>query len=214
MSQKFIKNRPGTTPENKIHQNYQKSYRYLLNRSRYHEYFSYFLLVVFFHLQFAVPILLVLLGSITTIPTITTTTQIITKKQNYTVVESVELITNNTKDMEQSIEDILEILVPKVPYIFGLLLIILREINITARPAESYDISAKYNNKFSSFKFRLITEWTSLTTEDTNDPQKYAKFLINKNQELSDLINKYVEARSLRTVLSNSDSNTQNPADG
>lgn len=193
-------------PENKIHQNYQKSYRVLLNRSRYHEYFSYFLLVVFFHLQYAIPILLVLFGSITTIPTIT-------KKQNDTVAESVELITNHTDDMGKEIEDILEILGPLIPYIFGLLLIILREINITAHPAESYDVSAKYNNQFSSFKFRLITEWTSLTIENTTNTEKYTKFLTQKNQELSILIDKYVEARSLRTVLSNSDSNTQNIAD-
>ncbi len=193
-------------PENKIHQNYQKSYRVLLNRSRYHEYFSYFLLVVFFHLQYAIPILLVLFGSITTIPTIT-------KKQNDTVAESVELITNHTDDMGKEIEDILEILGPLIPYIFGLLLIILREINITVHPAESYDVSAKYNNQFSSFKFRLITEWTSLTIENTTNTEKYTKFLTQKNQELSILIDKYVEARSLRTVLSNSDSNTQNIAD-
>ena len=193
-------------PENKIHQNYQKFYPVLLNRSRYHEYFSYFLLVVFFHLQYAIPILLVLFGSITTIPTIT-------KKQNDTVAESVELITNHTDDMGKEIEDILEILGPLIPYIFGLLLIILREINITAHPAESYDVSAKYNNQFSSFKFRLITEWTSLTIENTTNTEKYTKFLTQKNQELSILIDKYVEARSLRTVLSNSDSNTQNIAD-
>jgi hypothetical protein len=208
MIQKSIANLLITTPEKKNYQKYQKSYRDILNRSRYHEYFSYFLLVVFFHLQYAVPILLVLLGSITTIPSIT-------KQQNDTVVESVELITNQTADgMGKDIEDLLEILVPKIPYIFGILLIILREINITARPAESYDVSAKYNNKFSSFKFRLITEWTSLTAEATNNTQTYGQFLISKNQELADLIDKYVEARSLRTVLSNNDSNTQNPADG
>ena len=209
------------SPEGKIHQNYQKSYCALLNRTRYYEYFSCSLLVVFFHLQYAIPILLVIFGSIATIPTIN-------KEQNNENTESNQLITSDrlidykrteptatviqADNTEKEIYEIIEDLVLFLPYIFGLLLIIIREINITANPAQSHDISARYNNQFSSFRFRLITDWTSLTLNNTTNTEKYTDFLNQKNQELSILIDQYIEARSLRKVLSNNDSNKPNIA--
>jgi hypothetical protein len=161
--------------------------------------FSGFLLILFFVLQYSVPIFLVVLGSLAT-----------SREQLVSFLEvspspSINQSTNidQEKASETKAKAEAEILVSKIIFLLGIITILLGVINNTIRPAESYDTCSTFNNKFNKFIINLDLEIIKLgglpvqASADMEKIKKVCEFLIEKNEELFGLIDEYNQARSL-----------------
>jgi hypothetical protein len=187
-----------TSPRMSLQQyKYIQEYQKIKGRCRFQKRFSGLLLGAFFMLQYSVPILLVVLGSIAS-----------SREQIATFLSSDD--NNSTKSTEATSEahkpnkpaSDAEHLVSEIVYLVGLITILLGVINNIVRPAESYDTAAKYNNEFFRFEQKLDLEFLAVTSSvrevDSKDTIKtITNFLIKKNEELCQLIEEYNEARSL-----------------
>jgi hypothetical protein len=166
---------------------YVREYFRIKNRCKFQKNFSSFLLVIFFVLQYSVPIFLVVLGSVAS------------SREQLAI-----FISPNTKSDTDSgkLTDSSSI-ISRIIYLIGLITILLGVINNIVRPPESYDIAANYNNKFFKFEqnFDLqFIEISDLSGEFDNSKDAVGlivKFLITKNDELCQLIQEYNDARSL-----------------
>lgn len=148
--------------------------------------FSCFLLVLFFVLQYSVPICLVVLGSVAT-----------SKDQLVSFLPSTSV---EQKPISKEEKDTL---VSQIIFVLGLVTILLGVINNTIRPAESYDTCSNYNNKFNKFLIDLDLDTLKLgglSEKSPLNPQEVDliyKVLMEKNNELFNLIDEYNQARSL-----------------
>ncbi|GAB1539927.1 hypothetical protein NUACC21_25950 [Scytonema sp. NUACC21] len=91
-------------------------------------------------------------------------------------------------------------LVSKIIFLFGIITVLLGVVNSTIRPSESYDTSAKFNNKFSKFEYDLDLEVLKLGGLENKqvDVKIILELLSRKNDELFKLVAEYNEAGSLR----------------
>lgn len=84
----------------------------------------------------------------------------------------------------------------------GIITILLGVINNIIQPSESYDKAAKFNNEFAKFDLELdLTIIESGGIPESNQAENanfIIKLLLQKNQELSELIDEYNKARSLK----------------
>lgn len=171
--------------------------------------FSGFLLILFFVLQYSVPIFLVVLGSVAT-----------SKEQLVSFFKESPSKSTNI-EQEQSSKDIAkeeaDILVSKIIFLLGIVTILLGVINNTIRPAESYDTCSTFNNKFNKFIIDLdleivkiggLPEKSSINTKKGVD--LIGKLLMEKNKELFELIDEYNKARSLSPRQANIKALNQN----
>jgi hypothetical protein len=173
---------------------YTQAYQKIKSRCQFQKNFSFFLLVVFFTLQYSVPIFLVVLGSIAS------------SREQLALFFSPEPVSRQTDTTttasEAKTSSASEAVVSRIIYLVGLITILLGVINNIVRPAESYDTAARYNNKFYRFEqnFDLgllaISSFSDkLNNKDTD--KIIISFLIAKNEELCQLIEEYNDARSL-----------------
>lgn len=169
---------------------YSKLFYKIKKRCQFQQIFSSFLLLVFFVLQYSVPISLVVLGSITSSrDSLTSFVQ--------TVFFSIEDLDSPEAKLAKQKADVW---VTQTIFWLGVITILLGVINTTIRPAESYDTSSKFNNKFATFEDKLdlgILELGGLPKDSNAINEKFIMFLYKKRDELTDLINEYNEARSL-----------------
>ena len=189
---------------------YVREYYRIKNRCQFQKNFSSFLLIIFFVLQYSVPIFLVVLGSVassreqlaiifsrdnesTTDSNKSTATKSTTDSNKSTA-------TKNTTDSNKSTANTRA---STIIYLIGLITILLGVINNIVRPPESYDIAANYNNKFFRFEqnfdlqFIEISDLSGEFDNSKNAVDLIVKFLITKNDELCQLIQEYNDARSL-----------------
>lgn len=174
---------------------YAQAYKKIKTRCQFQKNFSCFLLVVFFTLQYSVPIFLVVLGSIAS-----------SREQLASFFPS-EADSGQTKKTTSATEvktasPSEPSLVSRIIYLVGLITILLGVINNIVRPAESYDTAARYNNKFYRFEQNFDLELLAISSfSDKVNNKDTAKiiinFLITKNDELCQLIQEYNDARSL-----------------
>ncbi|AUB41090.1 hypothetical protein COO91_07133 [Nostoc flagelliforme CCNUN1] len=170
-----------------------QSYYEIRKECKFQIFFSGILLINFFVLQYSVPISLVLLGSLTT-----------SREQLALFFQKASIPSKDPQDVkldEASSKKEAEILLGKIIFLFGIITILLGVINNTVRPAESYDTCAKFNSKFSQFKrdldLQILNKGGLKKPLDTPEFQVMCLFLMEKNDELTKLINEYNEARSL-----------------
>jgi hypothetical protein len=168
---------------------YLQLYRNIKKRCEFQLNFSCFLLVLFFVLQYSVPIFLVVLGSVAT-----------SKDQLVSFFAQPSSPSTSVEQKQTSKE---EILVSKIIFVLGIVTILLGVINNTIRPAESYDTCSNYNNKFNKFLIDLdldMIKLGGLLEKSPLNPQEVDliyQVLIAKNNELFNLIDEYNKARSL-----------------
>ena len=169
---------------------YIEIYHKIKSRCWFQKIFSGFLLGVFFLLQYSVPIFLVVLGSIAS-----------SKDQLITLFPSSEVKTESTSEVKT--ESTSEVIVSRIIYLVGLVTILLGVVNNIVRPAESYDTSARYNNRFHKFEQKLDLEFLAISSfpDEINNNKDTVKiiidFLLKSNDELAQLIEEYNDARSL-----------------
>lgn len=184
-------------------------YKKIKNRCQFQLDFSGFLLILFFVLQYSVPIFLVVLGSVAT-----SRDQLVSFFQ-----ESPSQSTNI--EQESSSQDKAkkdpDILASQIIFLLGIVTILLGVINNTIRPAESYDTCSTFNNKFNKFIIDLdleivkiggLPEKSSINTKEEVD--LIGKLLMKKNNELFELIDEYNKARSLSPRQANIKALNQN----
>jgi hypothetical protein len=172
--------------------------------------FSGFLLILFFVLQYSVPIFLVVLGSVAT-----SRDQLISFfKESPSQSTNIE----PEKSTKDTAKDEAEILASKIIFLLGIVTILLGVINNTIRPAESYDTCSTFNNKFNKFIIDLdleiveaggLPEKSSINTKE-KEFDLICKLLIKKNNELFNLIDEYNKARSLSPRQANMEALDQN----
>jgi hypothetical protein len=184
---KFLRKDDFSLDENNIPKHTQL-YSKIKKRCAFQERFSLVLLVNFFILQYSLPIALVVLGSITTSQE-QIKLFISDRKENLTISEK-------NKSQEQAISQT-DSIVSRIIFLLGIISILLGVTNSTIRPSESYDVAAKYNNKFAQFHYKLEIEMARLI-ESNASKDKILNFLLQTNDELYHLINEYNQARSLR----------------
>jgi hypothetical protein len=166
---------------------YVREYFRIKNRCQFQKNFSSFLLVIFFVLQYSVPIFLVVLGSVAS-----------SREQLATFFS-----TDTTSATDPGNKTDNSSRTSKIIYLIGLITILLGVINNIVRPPESYDIAANYNNKFFKFEQNFDLQFLEISDHSGEfDNSKDAvglivKFLITKNDELCQLIQEYNDARSL-----------------
>jgi hypothetical protein len=170
--------------------------------------FSGFLLILFFVLQYSVPIFLVVLGSVAT-----SRDQLISFfKESPSQSTNIE----PEKSTKDTAKDEAEILASKIIFLLGIVTILLGVINNTIRPAESYDTCSTFNNKFNKFIIDLdleIVEAGGLPENSSINKKEFnliCKLLIKKNNELFKLIDEYNKARSLSPRQANMEALDQN----
>ncbi|WP_013324274.1 hypothetical protein [Gloeothece verrucosa] len=159
-----------------------KLYQKIKKRCSFQKNFSWFLLCVFFVLQYSLPIFLVVLGSLTA-----------SQEPVANFLNGIYQQGNLEADSKKT-----ETLVSEIIFILGILTIFLGVTNTTIRPAESYDISAKFNNKFAQFEIDLDIEMSKFFTQKEDNCSEILKLLQSKNEELAKIIERYNEDRSLR----------------
>ena len=173
---------------------YTQAYQKIKSRCQFQQNFSTFLLVVFFTLQYSVPIFLVVLGSIAS------------SREQLALFFSSEAVSRQTDTTTSASEaktsSASEAVVSRIIYLVGLITILLGVINNIVRPAESYDTAARYNNKFYRFEQNFELGYLAILSFsdklDNKDTDKIIiSFLIAKNEELCQLIEEYNDARSL-----------------
>ena len=174
---------------NPIKPQYIEIYRKIKRRCWFQKIFSGFLLGVFFLLQYSVPIFLVVLGSIAS-----------SKDQLITLFPSSEAKIESTSEAKTGSRS--EVIVSRIIYLVGLVTILLGVVNNIVRPAESYDTSARYNNKFHKFEQKLDLQFLAISSfpDDINNKgtvKIMINFLLKSNDELAQLIEEYNDARSL-----------------
>ncbi|MCA2642377.1 hypothetical protein [Microcystis sp. M087S2] len=170
------------------HHKYVREYQKIKKRCQFQKNFSGFLLIVFFLLQYSVPIFLVVLGSIAS------------SREQLAIffLSEAKSSPNSTKATSEA-----DTVISRVIYLVGLITILLGVVNNIVRPPESYDTAANYNNKFSRFEQNLDLEFMEISApsgefDNNKDAVKsIIKFLIIKNDELCQLIQEYNDARSL-----------------
>lgn len=171
--------------------NHVQLYLKIKKRCQFQLNFSCFLLVLFFVLQYSVPIFLVVLGSVAT-----------SKDQLVSFIFHPSSKSTNAEQKQTSKEDA-EILASQIIFFLGLVTILLGVINNTIRPAESYDTCSNYNNKFNKFLIDLDLEIIKLgglpekSSLNAQEVDLIYQVLIEKNNELFKLIDEYNKARSL-----------------
>lgn len=178
--------------------NLQQTYSKIKRRCSFQRIFSGFLLCIFFTLQYSVPILLGVLGSVT-----------ISGEQLKSLFPQAinvanEEKENNSNDSEQTQSTSDNIVISRIIFLLGLITILLGVINNIINPALNYDIAADFNNRFFEFDLKLdlaIIEAGGIpqSREDQN-LKLMVKLLFEKNRELSELINEYNKARSLHAI--------------
>jgi hypothetical protein len=183
-------------------------YRKIKKRCQFQLKFSGFLLILFFVLQYSVPIFLVVLGSVAT-----------SREQLVSFFKESPSQSPNI-DQEQSCKDTAkeeaEILVSKIIFLLGIVTILLGVINNTIRPAESYDTCSTFNNKFNKFIIDIDLEIVKIgglpekSSINTKEIDLICKLLIKKNNELFNLIDEYNKARSLSPRQANMEAIDQN----
>ncbi len=170
--------------------------------------FSGLLLILFFVLQYSVPIFLVVLGSVAT-----------SREQLGSFFLNPPSQSTNIEQKQPSNDKAkqdADILVSKIIFVLGIVTILLGVINNTIRPAESYDTCSTFNNKFHKFIIDLdlkIVETGGLperSSTNTKEVDLICKLLIKKNNELSNLIDEYNKARSLSPRQANMEALDQN----
>lgn len=156
-------------------------------------FFSGFLLINFFVLQYSLPISLVVLGSLTS-----------SREQIALFLQKTSTPSQEPQNAElnETAKKEAEILLGKIIFIFGIVTILLGVINNTVRPAENYDTCAKFNSIFSQFKrdldLQILYEGgLQDKSPNTNEFKLICLFMIKKNDELTKLIHEFNEARSL-----------------
>jgi hypothetical protein len=159
-----------------------KLYQDIKKRCSFQKNFSGFLLCVFFVLQYSLPIFLVVLGSLTA-----------SQKPVADFLSGIYQQGNFEADSKRT-----ETLVSEIIFILGVLTIFLGVTNTTVRPAESYDISAKFNNQFTQFEIDLNIEIAKFLSEKEANCSEIFNLLQSKNEELSKIIDRYNQDRSLR----------------
>jgi hypothetical protein len=176
-------------PEISLNTVYQK----IKSRCRSQQNFSWCLLIIFFILQYSVPIFLVVLGSLTT--SRDQLAYLIKKPPNSNMSKQ------EREEASKIAKEEADILIGKAIFILGIVTIFLGVINSIIKPAESYDRASEFNNKFHKFEQDLDLN----TLEEIDKPeeekikyQKIIKILSLKNQELFQLINDYNISRSLQ----------------
>ena len=171
---------------------YSKSFYKIKKTCQFQQNFSFCLLIVFFVLQYSVPISLVVLGSITSSrDSLTSFVQ--------TVFFPTEDLDANSK-LAEIAKHKADVWVTQTIFWLGVITILLGVINTTIRPAENYDTSSKFNNKLVAFEDKLdlgVLELGGLPKDSNAINEKFVIFLCNKRDELTNLINEYNEARSL-----------------
>lgn len=163
-----------------------RQFKKIKSRCQFQKNFSSFLLVIFFGLQYSVPVLLLTLGSMAGSPEQLTPVVLLLNP---------ELKPNTEPDQEE-----IDRIIRRIMYLTGLVTMILGVINNIVRPSETYDRSAKYNNLFDNFEKTLELEYIQKVDEAKNDEKSQkilVMFLIAKNNQLCQLIQEYNEARSL-----------------
>lgn len=182
-----VSNNRESSPRQK-YPKYVREYQRIKNRCKFQEDFSFSLLIVFFLLQYSVPIFLVVLGSVAS------------SREQLAIFFSSETkssLDSNKAASENSAK------ISRIIYLVGLITILLGVVNNIVRPPESYDIAARYNNKFNRFGQRLDLEFMEISDhsgefDNNKDTVKIIiKFLLTKNDELCQLIQQYNDARSL-----------------
>ena len=156
--------------------------------------FSCCLLVIFFLLQYSVPVLLVVLGSVTTSRD---QLNLFFRKASQQNLEGVAANDSPTINRAQA-----DILVSRIIFLIGLITILLGVINNITRPAESYDISTKFHNRFCKFENDLNLQILQIGgLPDEGCDEKIIKMsidlLLKQNNELFQLIDEFNDARSL-----------------
>ena len=90
----------------------------------------------------------------------------------------------------------------KIIFLLGLTTILLGVLNNIVRPAESYDKSAEFNNKLYKFEIDFDLAIVKLggipKSSEAQEFNSIIKLFLEKNQELSKLIDEYNKARSLQ----------------
>lgn len=183
-------------------------YLKIKNRCQFQLNFSGFFLILFFVLQYSVPIFLVVLGSVAT-----------SREQLVSFFKESPSQSTNIAQEQSSKETAnkeADILVSKIIFLLGIVTILLGVINNTIRPAESYDTCSTFNNKFNKFIIDLdleivqiggLQEKSSINTKETD---LICKLLMKKNNELFNLIDEYNKARSLSPRQANMEALDQN----
>lgn len=170
------------------HPKYVREYLRIKARCQFQKNFSACLLIVFFMLQYSVPIFLVVLGSIAS-----------SREQLATFFASESESSPDPKKATAEAGTVIS----RIIYLVGLVTILLGVVNNIVRPPESYDTAANYNNKFARFEQNLDLEFMALSGvsgEYSDNRDRFTliiKFLISKNEELCQLIQEYNDARSL-----------------
>jgi hypothetical protein len=171
-----------------------QSYYEIKKQCQFQIIFSGTLLINFFILQYSVPISLVLLGSLAS-----------SREQIALFLQSTSTSYQDTQQGEleaASAKRESEILLGKIIFICGIITILLGVINNTVRPAENYDTCAKFNSKFSQFQRNMDLHILNAGGLDNKSPntEEYklmCLFLIQKSDDLTELIHEFNEARSL-----------------
>ncbi len=154
----------------------------------------------FFVLQYAVPIFLVLVGSITSSREQLASFVLATSHQATVAAGAGGF--QQDGDEEKAKENA-EDLVSNIIFVFGVITILLGVVNNLVRPAESYDTYAKFNNKFFKFEQEFDLEFFKRgglpDKPSTNEKQiiPILDFLMEMNGKLAKLIDEYNDARSL-----------------
>ncbi len=180
--------------------NLTKTYFKIKRRCLFQKIFSGFLLCIFFTLQYSVPILLGVLGSVT----------ISGEQLKLLFPQEIDVATeekeNNSNNSEQTQSKSDNILISRIIFLLGLITILLGVINNIINPALNYDIATEFNNKFYEFDLQLdlaIVEVGGITrSSEAKNLNLIVKLLFEKNQELSRLIDEYNKARSLHAMTS------------
>lgn len=170
--------------------NYSTLFYQIKKRCQFQKNFSCFLLVIFFVLQYSVPISLVVLGSITS-----------SKDSLTSFVQTIFFPTADSDEANAKLaKQKADVWVTQIIFLLGVITILLGVINTTVRPAESYDTSSKFNNKFATFEDKLdlgVLELGGFPKDSNAINKDFIEFLYRKRDELTNLINEYNEARSL-----------------
>ena len=171
-----------------------QAFSFIKNSCKFQRNFSWSLLVVFFFLQYSVPILLVVLGSVTA-----------SRDQLNSFFQSAvqqKLEGASEADREKFVKAKIDVLVSRILFLIGLITILLGVVNNITRPSESYDISAKFHNKFCKFENELDLQLLRVgglpgKDADAKMIKVVIDLLIEKNAELFRLIDEFNDARSL-----------------
>lgn len=171
-----------------------KVYNAIKKSCRFQKRFSCSLLVIFFLLQYSVPVFLVVLGSVAT-----------SREQLnlfFHTVAQQDFEEDSIPNLEAIAKEQADILVSRIIFLIGLITILLGVINNITRPTESYDICAKFHNRFCKFENDLNLQFIKVgnlpgADADSETVQLVSNFLLKKNEELFQLIDEFNDARSL-----------------